>query len=105
MSKTLETTERTAYRHRVALVRSRERDRLNFVVARDGLTKGIEFAQRTLRQYAACLHYRNRSHVGSKYHFARNKEYRHEFVGSVLELSLFLRKTAAAGEAHASLAL
>lgn len=80
------------YRQKVNLVRCKERHRINSLIDRDGLSKAVFFAEKTMIQYLTCLAYKNKTKIGPKYHYSRNSEYRHEFVGSILELKLFLKE-------------
>jgi hypothetical protein len=80
------------YREKVEFSRLQERSRINFLIDRDSLDSCVLFVKRTLTQYKKCLAWRNPSKIGSKYHYSRNSEYRHQFIGSVLEFKLFLKE-------------
>lgn len=59
-----------------------ELNRINFLIARDGLSSTIEWIKRTIKIY--------RQAVLNKNHFASTREYRPKFIQSYVEFKLFL---------------
>ncbi len=60
-----------------------EQQRFEFLVARDGMEKALEFAERTMRSYRrAVLHSRKCGHT--KPHHASLPEYRRKYILSYL---------------------
>ena len=64
-----------------------ERDRLNFIEARDG--SAADFARRTLGIYRECL--RQDGKKSRKFHHASLPQYRRSFILSCLEFRKYLR--------------
>jgi hypothetical protein len=79
-----------SFTEKVEAIKIKERARIRFVLERDGEDKTIEFIKRMILQYQKCLRYKNPAKTGAKYHYARNNDYLHEFVGSIIEGKSFL---------------
>jgi hypothetical protein len=70
----------------------KEQDRIDFIIARDGLDGAIDFASRTIKSYrTAVLTSRKRGH--KKPHHASLEMYRRSFIESYVVLKKFLQET------------
>ncbi len=85
------TKKSNSFAKKIEIVRVNERLRIRFVLERDGQSKAVKFVEQMITQYQKCLRYKNPAKTGAKYHYARNDDSLHEFVGSILEGKSFLR--------------